>query len=41
MILADDRFRRGDLSTGFVGRFIEENHQLVAGAQNDAVGDGS
>jgi acetyl-CoA carboxylase biotin carboxylase subunit len=38
MILADDGFRRGDINTGYVGKFLASNHHLVAGAQRDVTG---
>jgi acetyl-CoA carboxylase biotin carboxylase subunit len=38
MILADEGFRRGDIHTGFVAKFLDRNHHLVAGAQRDATG---
>jgi acetyl-CoA carboxylase biotin carboxylase subunit len=38
MILADSGFRNGEIDTGFVGRFLEANHHLVVGAQQDAAG---
>jgi acetyl/propionyl-CoA carboxylase alpha subunit len=38
MILADEAFRRGEIHTGFVGDFLQSSHDLVAGAQKDAIG---
>lgn len=36
MILADEGFRRGEVHTGFVGKFLETRSDLLAGALNDA-----
>ncbi len=38
MIMADEGFRRGDIHTGFVGKFLEANHQAIVGAQQDSIG---
>ncbi len=38
LILADEGFRRGEVHTGFVGEFLERNHQEVVGANQESLG---
>ena len=38
LILADEKFRAGEIHTGFVGAFLDRSYQLVAGAQKESVG---
>ena len=37
LILADEKFRAGEIHTGFVGAFLDRSRQLVAGAQKESV----
>jgi acetyl-CoA carboxylase biotin carboxylase subunit len=38
MIMGNESFRRGELDTGFVGRFLDQHQELVAGMQRDTIG---
>jgi acetyl-CoA carboxylase biotin carboxylase subunit len=38
MIMRDEGFRRAEVDTGFVGRFLDQHQELVAGVQRDTIG---